>query len=225
MALRSCLSCRTRRPRNELLRLVVGEAGRVELDWTARRPGRGAWVCPRPDCLERLEAQARLIERALRCRCKPGPLLEQARRAGGEALLARLGSAWRAGCIVAGRERLIEQLGAGALAGLLLAADASDRRLGALLTQAGDMPIARLEVGRSEMGRRLGRGPRAALGVRPGAPARPLLRELQRCASLGYPSRQHRTGARPEATRRPACTESRGQRPPGSRPSEGGAGT
>jgi hypothetical protein len=43
--LRQCIACRQRRPKRELLRIVIGEAGPV-IDPTGRKPGRGAYVCP-----------------------------------------------------------------------------------------------------------------------------------------------------------------------------------
>ncbi|RDI95576.1 YlxR family protein [Meiothermus sp. QL-1] len=47
---RQCVACRARRPKRELLRIVLTQAGPV-IDPTGRRPGRGAYVCPdRPEC-------------------------------------------------------------------------------------------------------------------------------------------------------------------------------
>ncbi|MGK0618480.1 YlxR family protein [Meiothermus cerbereus] len=48
--IRQCIACRERRPKQELLRIVITEGGPV-LDLTGRKPGRGAYVCPdRPGC-------------------------------------------------------------------------------------------------------------------------------------------------------------------------------
>lgn len=48
--IRQCIACRERRPKRELLRIVMTPEGPV-LDPTGRRPGRGAYVCPdRPSC-------------------------------------------------------------------------------------------------------------------------------------------------------------------------------
>ncbi|WP_337870164.1 YlxR family protein [Meiothermus sp.] len=50
--IRQCIACRERRPKRELLRVVLTEAGPV-LDPTGRKPGRGAYVCPdKPACWE-----------------------------------------------------------------------------------------------------------------------------------------------------------------------------
>ena len=43
--LRTCVGCRRRRPRQDLVRLVAGAAGAVILDVPAREPGRGAYLC------------------------------------------------------------------------------------------------------------------------------------------------------------------------------------
>ncbi|HEX2863990.1 MAG TPA: YlxR family protein, partial [Deinococcales bacterium] len=59
---RSCVSCRTRRPQGELLRLARTERG-IEIDPERRLPGRGAYVCPdREAC--RSERQLRRFARA-----------------------------------------------------------------------------------------------------------------------------------------------------------------
>ena len=48
--LRMCLACRQRRPKRELLRLVMGLQG-PRLDPSGRQPGRGAYICPdNPAC-------------------------------------------------------------------------------------------------------------------------------------------------------------------------------
>jgi hypothetical protein len=66
---RTCLGCRRRRPKRELVRLVRGADGRVGVD--AAGPGRGAYVCREPDCLERALKPARLAH-AFRRPSAPG---------------------------------------------------------------------------------------------------------------------------------------------------------
>jgi predicted RNA-binding protein YlxR (DUF448 family) len=55
---RTCLGCRRRRPKAELLRLVRRPDGRVESDRAAE--GRGAYVCADAECLERALKPGRL---------------------------------------------------------------------------------------------------------------------------------------------------------------------
>jgi uncharacterized protein len=48
--LRMCVACRQRRPKGELLRLLLTPEG-FQLDPTGKLPGRGAYVCPdNPEC-------------------------------------------------------------------------------------------------------------------------------------------------------------------------------
>ena len=54
------------KPKKELVRVVKSPEGEVSLDLTGRKPGRGAYVCPRVDCL-RLARKARRLEKAFSC--------------------------------------------------------------------------------------------------------------------------------------------------------------
>ncbi|MDQ7039388.1 MAG: YlxR family protein [Rhodothermus sp.] len=63
--IRSCVVCRTRRPKHELVRIVRRPDGRVELDLEQKKPGRGAYLCSRPACWNLKKALPRL-QRALR---------------------------------------------------------------------------------------------------------------------------------------------------------------
>jgi uncharacterized protein len=50
---RTCVGCRTVRPKDEMIRLARAGDGVVVVDREARAPGRGAYVCPRAECIER----------------------------------------------------------------------------------------------------------------------------------------------------------------------------
>ncbi|MFN4070324.1 MAG: YlxR family protein [Thermus caldifontis] len=48
--IRMCVACRRRRPKGELLRILLVPEG-FRLDPTGKLPGRGAYVCPdNPEC-------------------------------------------------------------------------------------------------------------------------------------------------------------------------------
>ena len=64
--LRKCTGCGEMKPKKELVRVVKSPEGEVSLDLTGRKPGRGAYVCPRVDCL-RLARKARRLEKAFYC--------------------------------------------------------------------------------------------------------------------------------------------------------------
>ena len=62
--LRRCSGCGESKPKRELVRVVRAQDGTVSLDLTGKKPGRGAYVCPRAACLARAR-KAKRIERAL----------------------------------------------------------------------------------------------------------------------------------------------------------------
>ncbi len=48
--LRTCISCRQVKAKGELVRLVRVGSGRVEVDVSGKKEGRGAYLCPAPEC-------------------------------------------------------------------------------------------------------------------------------------------------------------------------------
>lgn len=62
--IRTCVGCRQERPKRELLRIVRTPDGTVAFDPTGKRSGRGAYICPRLECLEAAR-KGRQLERAL----------------------------------------------------------------------------------------------------------------------------------------------------------------
>lgn len=62
---RTCVGCRTVRPKNEMVRVVRQPDGTVELDKGGKMPGRGAYVCPDASCLEQA-VKRKALDRALR---------------------------------------------------------------------------------------------------------------------------------------------------------------
>ena len=62
---RTCIACRRTDAKRGLLRLVRSAEGRVELDPTGKRNGRGAYLCHDPNCWEQA-LRRKGLERALR---------------------------------------------------------------------------------------------------------------------------------------------------------------
>jgi uncharacterized protein len=69
--IRTCVGCGTRAAKSDLLRVVAVD-GEIVADPAARRPGRGAYLHPSLDCVERARRR-RAIPRALRV---TGPLAD-----------------------------------------------------------------------------------------------------------------------------------------------------
>ena len=61
---RQCMGCRERKAKRDMIRVVRGTDGNVSLDFGGKMNGRGAYICPKLDCL--LKAQrAKALERSL----------------------------------------------------------------------------------------------------------------------------------------------------------------
>ena len=61
---RQCMGCRERKSKREMIRVVRGTDGTVHLDFGGKAPGRGAYLCPNPECLKKA-MKANSLGRAL----------------------------------------------------------------------------------------------------------------------------------------------------------------
>lgn len=62
---RTCIGCRATRDRHSLVRVAHTPDDRYILDSTGKAPGRGAYLCPSPECLA-LALKRRALARAFR---------------------------------------------------------------------------------------------------------------------------------------------------------------
>ena len=61
---RQCRGCRERKPKKEMIRVVRGTDGTVCLDFSGKMNGRGAYICPNPECLKKVR-KSKALERSL----------------------------------------------------------------------------------------------------------------------------------------------------------------
>ncbi|HBK03411.1 MAG TPA: DUF448 domain-containing protein [Clostridiales bacterium] len=61
---RQCMGCRERRPKRELIRVVRTPEGSVSLDFSGKMNGRGAYLCPNPECLKKA-LRSKALDRSL----------------------------------------------------------------------------------------------------------------------------------------------------------------
>ena len=61
---RMCVGCQEMKPKKELIRIVRTPQESIEIDSTGKKSGRGAYICPRVECLQRASKEKRL-EKAL----------------------------------------------------------------------------------------------------------------------------------------------------------------
>lgn len=62
---RTCVGCRQVKDKREMLRLVRLTDGSVEIDKTGKKNGRGAYICPSPDCWDKA-LKGKQLERTLK---------------------------------------------------------------------------------------------------------------------------------------------------------------
>ena len=63
--MRTCVVCRTSKPKKELLRIVKYE-DKIFVDKTGKANGRGAYICPEKACFEKLK-KSKALNKAFEC--------------------------------------------------------------------------------------------------------------------------------------------------------------
>ena len=61
---RQCMGCRERREKRAMIRVVRTPEGEVTLDFSGKKNGRGAYLCPNPDCLKKA-IRSKALDRSL----------------------------------------------------------------------------------------------------------------------------------------------------------------
>ena len=61
---RQCMGCRERKAKRELIRVVRSPEGEVSLDFGGKKNGRGAYICPTPECLKKA-IRSKALDRSL----------------------------------------------------------------------------------------------------------------------------------------------------------------
>ena len=61
---RQCMGCRERKNKRDLIRIVRGTDGSVSLDFGGKMNGRGAYICPNPECLKKVQ-RSKALDRSL----------------------------------------------------------------------------------------------------------------------------------------------------------------
>ena len=61
---RQCMGCRERKAKREMIRVVRCTDGEVRLDFSGKLNGRGAYICPNPECLKKA-LRSKALDRSL----------------------------------------------------------------------------------------------------------------------------------------------------------------
>ena len=62
--MRQCMGCRERKAKREMIRVVRMTDGNVSLDFSGKLNGRGAYICPDPECLKKAR-KSKSLDRSL----------------------------------------------------------------------------------------------------------------------------------------------------------------
>ena len=49
---RTCIGCQCKKPKKELVRIIRTPEGKIEIDNTGKKSGRGAYLCGNVECLD-----------------------------------------------------------------------------------------------------------------------------------------------------------------------------
>jgi predicted RNA-binding protein YlxR (DUF448 family) len=49
---RTCIGCQCKKPKKELIRIIRTPEGKIEIDNTGKKSGRGAYLCGNIECLD-----------------------------------------------------------------------------------------------------------------------------------------------------------------------------
>ena len=64
--MRTCIACREEKPKKEMLRVVKNADGEINLDFSGKLAGRGAYICDQAACIAKLR-KCRLLNRSFSC--------------------------------------------------------------------------------------------------------------------------------------------------------------
>lgn len=67
---RMCTGCREKRPKKELVRIVRSPDQEITVDFTGKKPGRGAYICMNGECLKKAR-KSKSLDRALEVNVQP----------------------------------------------------------------------------------------------------------------------------------------------------------
>lgn len=194
---RRCIASGDLFPQSALLKFVIGPDGNVVPDLFGKLPGRGIWLSPSRDMVEKA-CHKQLFARSAKAKVKvPDDLIEQLDAQLTKRCLDALGLAKRAGHLVAGFEKTKAWLSSGNVKILVQAADAAEDGRGKIRALARaidpDLPINEIFTGH-ELGQALGRDTWVHVALRPSGIADRFAADVARLLAVrgiaGHPAKK-----------------------------------
>jgi hypothetical protein len=180
---RRCIATGEVRDRAAFLRFVVGPDGTIVPDIDERLPGRGLWLTPRRDIVDRAVAKRAFARAARRQVLVPPDLADRLENLLARRVVDSLGLARRAGLAVAGFDRVCDAVRHGQATLLLCARDGASGGRRKLAELARDLRCADTLTA-AELGAAFGRDRIVHAAVDGGKLCRRLLLDLEKLAGL-----------------------------------------
>lgn len=159
-----CFATREHFPREEMLRFAISPAHEVVFDESGRLPGRGIWLSPRREAIERAISR-KLFSKSIHGLAKiPENLMEQIETALRRRVLSLLGLARKSGALVFGFESVKKEVSAGRVVLAFEANESSAREQDKLYHYTPDLVVCHLFT-RSELGAALGQDSVTHIGI------------------------------------------------------------
>jgi predicted RNA-binding protein YlxR (DUF448 family) len=155
---RTCIGCRGVFEKNAVIRVVAGPAGAM-IDYREKLPGRAAYVCPRPECIQKALGRENL-SRALHASVSvpdSAQFLERLQEAIVEKVRSLLSMAARAGMLASGASAVEDALQKGRAEMIVFAGDIAEGTKDKLVSVGGLPSRVTTLLTRDEMGKLLGR--------------------------------------------------------------------
>lgn len=185
---RSCIACRQKADKSELVRYVLAPDNRILVDYRQRLPGRGTYTCLKEQCL--LDAVKRnAFQRSFRKQCQPvdsAELLDQLIKAVEQKILNLLGMARKSRQILSGTQAILDALRKDKKIVLIVVSEDISAPIGnkiRVLAEKKNIYFAQL-FNKLKIGQMLGKEERSAIALDAGTLADRLLFELHRYEQL-----------------------------------------
>jgi predicted RNA-binding protein YlxR (DUF448 family) len=124
---RSCLSCRKKAERTELLRFVRAPDGEICFDERAEAASRGAWLCPNKACLLRAVEKRLLFRGEKTVPLTSDMMLNRVSETLKKSIISRLGMMKRMGAVEAGKDAVLQAINHENMLAVVIAKDFSEK--------------------------------------------------------------------------------------------------
>ena len=185
-AARTCVACKQTTSREALVRLCLGPELELFVDLRGKLPGKGVWIHSADACVSRLEKSPGILHRGLGSTPSTEKLRVDLTQMIRFAVRDGLSMAAASGALVGGKRLLEKAIKNGSVRHVVFASDASERTVSEFLgLPSEDLISVQLTLNRDALGAAIGKGERAALGIRSCRGSMHLIRQLRRLRGLG----------------------------------------